>query len=302
MGGDATASMAGKTCLVTGATSGIGAVTARKLAARGATVVVVGRSRERCEATAGRIKAETGATVDPIVADLSSRDEVRRLAGEFRERYPRLDVLVNNAGAMFSPRRESADGIETTWALNHLAYFLLTTLLLDTLKASAPARVVNVSSEAHRGVKGIDWDDVEGRRRYKPFRAYCQSKLANVLFSNELARRLEGTGVTSNALHPGFVSTGFFLSGKGRIFWVMKQAARFLALSPEEGAKTSVHLAASPEVEGVTGRYFEKCRPVEPSPAARDEAAAKRLWQLSAAMTGLTHLPQPPSPAPHPPH
>ncbi len=278
-------SMSGKTCLVTGATSGIGEVTARELAARGAAVVLVGRNRGKCEASAERIRAETGGgDVQWLVADLSSRDEVRRLAREVRERFPRLDVLVNNAGAMFAPRRETVDGVEMTWALNHLAYFLLTDLLLDTLKASAPARVVNVASDAHRMVPGIDFDDPEGKTRYRPFRAYGQSKLANILFTFELARRLEGTGVTANCLHPGFVATNF-TTGKGWLYWVMRQAARVVALGPEDGAKTSVFLASAPEVEGVTGAYFSKCKPARPRAAALDASAARRLWDLSETMT-----------------
>jgi NAD(P)-dependent dehydrogenase (short-subunit alcohol dehydrogenase family) len=280
--------MAGKTCLVTGATSGIGAVTARELARLGANVVLVGRSRARCEAAADDVRQVAGEShVDWLVADLSSRSEVRTLAARVHEGYPRLDVLVNNAGGMFQPRRESADGIEMTWALNHLAYFALTVLLRDLLRASAPARVVNVSSMAHRMAGPIDFDDVEGRKFYRPFRAYARSKLANILFTRELARRLDGTGVTANALHPGFVATNIF-QGRGYFYRVQHLAAKAFGISPEKGARTTIYLASSPEVEGVTGRYFIKCRPAEPSKAALDDAAALRLWELSEAMTGLT--------------
>src|SRR5262249_28032744 len=182
-------------------------------------------------------------------------------------------------------RRESIDGIELTWAVNHLGYFLLTNLLLDVLKASAPARIVCVSSEAHRSVPGIDWNDLEAKKQYKAFRAYSQSKLANVLFTNELARRLEGTGVTANSLHPGLVFTGFFQSRNG-FPWIFREMVRPFALSPEAGALTSIYLATSPGVEGVTGQYFIKQEPVESSPASRDADAAGRLWNLSAEMTG----------------
>ncbi len=283
-----TRSMAGKTCLVTGATSGIGEVAALELARKGAKVVLVGRSREKAEATADRIRRESGnPEVEYLLADLSSRADVRRLADEVKARYPRLDVLINNAGAMIAPRRESVDGIEMTWALNHLGYFLLTDLLLDTLKASAPSRIVNVASDAHRMVSGINFDDVEGKKDYKPFRNYGQSKLANILFTRELARRLEGTGVTANCLHPGFVATNF-TTGKGFTFRVFQAMAKLFAITPEEGAKTTVYLASSPEVEGVSGGYFAKSRKAKPRPTALDDGAARRLWELSERMVGST--------------
>ena len=279
-------SLAGKTVLVTGATSGIGLATAEALAETGATLLVVGRDPSRTAEAADRLRAAPGRpAVETFLADLSSLAEVRRLAAEVKARHPRLHALVNNAGAMFDPRRESADGIEMTWALNHLAYFLLTNLLLDPLKAGAPSRVVNVASEAHRMVRGIDFQDVEGKARYKAFRAYSQSKLANVLFTAELARRLEGTGVSANALHPGFVSTRFFQKS-GRIYTLFKLAAKVASIDPGAGAKTSVYLAGSPDVAGVTGRYFAKSREATPSRAARDPGAARRLWELSEATTG----------------
>lgn len=278
--------MSGKTVLITGATSGIGEVAARELAAKGAKVVLVGRSAAKCEATAAMIRQATGnPAVEFLVADLSSQAEVRRLAAEIKTRYPRIDVLVNNAGAMISPRRESADGIEMTWALNHLGYFLLTDLLLDTLKASAPSRVVSVASDAHRMASGIDWDDVEGKKSYSAWRAYSQSKLANVLFTRELARRLEGSGVTANCLHPGFVATNF-AAGRGLTFRIFQVGAKLFAITPEEGAKTTVYLASSPEVEGASGGYYSKCKLVTPTAAARDDEAARRLWDLSEAMVG----------------
>ena len=306
-------SMAGKTCMVTGATAGIGAFAARELARRGAAVVIVGRSKERCEAAAEAIRRETGnASVEFLQADLSSQAEIRRLAAEFLARHRRLDVLINNAGALFELRRESADGIELTFALNHLGYFLLTNLLLDALKASAPSRIVNVSSDAHRLVRrAFDLDDPQARMRHPrygrskaasllwtclappwhpAFMQYAQTKLANLLFTYELARRLERTGVTVNALHPGFVASNF-TAGNGVYGWFMRIWARLLAISVEQGAHTIIHLATSPEVEGVNGKYFVKQKPAESSPASRDAAAARRLWQLSEKMTGLASAP-----------
>jgi NAD(P)-dependent dehydrogenase (short-subunit alcohol dehydrogenase family) len=284
----AATSMEGKTCLVTGATSGIGAVTAEVLARAGATVIVVGRNPERCRATTANLREVAGRAEEPIVADLSSQAEIRRLAATVLERYPRLDVLLNNAGGVFNRRLVSADGIEMTWALNHLNYFLLTNLLLDRIRSSAPARVVSVASDAHKAARGIDFDDVEGKRRYGAMRAYCQSKLANVLFTFELARRLEGTGVTANCVHPGFVNSSFF-NDKGPLaaflkFWA---GVPFIGLTPEAGARTSVHVATSPEGGQVTGRYFEKCHPAASSRASLDTEAARRLWRLSEEMTGL---------------
>jgi NAD(P)-dependent dehydrogenase (short-subunit alcohol dehydrogenase family) len=278
--------MAGKTCLITGATGGIGEVTARELARSGARVIIVGRSPERCAATLGRIRGQTGATaVESLVADLSSQDQVRRLADEVRERCDRLDVLVNNAGGMFLDRRETVDGIELTLALNHLSYFLLTNRLLPLLKASAPSRIVNVASDAHKGCS-IDFDDIQGRRRYTGWRAYKQSKLANILFTYELARRLEGTGVTANTLHPGFVRTNFFKDFTGWVGFITKLGASLVAIGPEEGARTSVYLASSPDVDGVSGQYFVRSRPVRSSPQSHDRAAAERLWRLSEELTG----------------
>jgi NAD(P)-dependent dehydrogenase (short-subunit alcohol dehydrogenase family) len=284
---DASTSMIGKTVLVTGATAGIGEVTARELARRGARIILVGRSLERCKATAAMISRETGNTaVEYHVADLSSQAEVRKLAREFLDRNDRLDVLVNNAGAFFTKRLESVDGIEMTFALNHLGYFLLTNLLLDALKVASPSRVVSVASEAHRFVSKIDFDDPQGAKKYGGWHAYSQSKLANILFTAELARRLAGTGVTANCLHPGFVASNF-TAGNGAMGWMLRRGAGLFAISTDEGAKTSIYLASSPQVEGVTGKYFAKEKPAEPTRAARDEAAAARLWDLSEELTGL---------------
>ena len=278
--------MAGKTCVVTGATSGIGEVTARELAAKGARVLLVGRSAARCEATAGRIRGRVpGADVEFLVADLSSQAEVRRVAAEILGKTPRLDVLVNNAGALFTKRAESVDGIEMTLALNHLGYFVLTSLLLDALRAGAPSRVVSVSSDAHKMVGGIDFDDLQGRRRYSGLRAYGQSKLANILFTTELARRLAGSGVAANALHPGVVATNFG-ANNGAASRVLRRVFDLVSIGVERGAQTSIFLATSPEVEGVTGRYFAKSREARPTAAALDESAARRLWEVSEGLTG----------------
>jgi NAD(P)-dependent dehydrogenase (short-subunit alcohol dehydrogenase family) len=279
--------MEGKACVVTGATSGIGRITAEELARRGAKVILVGRSDERGAAAVAGIRESTGSDlVEFLRADLSAQAEVRDLAARIIDRVPRLDVLLNNAGSIFVSRQESADSIEMTWALNHLSYVLLTHLLSPLLKASAPARVVNVASSAHKGVS-IDFDDVEARRgRYRLFRQYQRSKLANILFTYELARRLEGTGVTANALHPGFVKTNI-VNREGFFGIVFRFGAMLAAITPELGARTSIYLATSPEVETVSGRYFYRERPDVSSPQSRDRATADRLWTLSERMTGL---------------
>lgn len=277
--------MQGQVCLVTGATSGIGRVTARALAGRGATVIVGARDRAKAIATVEEIQTGTdNANVDYLLADLSSQAQVRRMAQAFRERYERLDVLLNNAGAFFLGRQESVDGIEMTFAVNYLAPFLLTQLLLDVLKASAPARIINVTSAMHKDVE-LDFDDLQSRRRYGSARAYGRAKLALVLFTYELARRLEGTGVTANAVHPGFVATNIW--GINWLMRLVKPLINLFAISPEEGAETLIYLATSSEVAGVTGRYFVDKDVVPSSPATYDEAAAERLWEISLALTDL---------------
>jgi retinol dehydrogenase 12 len=278
--------MHGKVCVVTGATSGIGLVTAETLARQGATLIVVGRNPERGAATVSRIQRETGnSAVELMLADLSAQTQVRQLASEIQRRFARLDVLVNNAGALFGQRQLSQEGIEVTFALNHLAYFLLTNLLLDPLKASTSARIVNVSSEAHRRAR-LDFADLQGLRRYSGWRAYARSKLANILFTYELARRLEGTGIMANALHPGFVATNFGRNSRSitAMFFRILQLA---AISPEEGAQTIIYLATSHEVKDITGEYFVRQKVVHSSPASYDRAAAERLWQISAELTRL---------------
>jgi len=278
--------MQGKVCIVTGATSGIGLMTARALAGEGATVVAVGRNPERTAATVQHLAQETGnPAIEGLVADLSAQAQVRHLAQEFRQRYGRLDVLVNNAGALFATRQLSADGIEMTFALNHLGYFLLTHLLLDTLRGSAPARIVNVSSDAHRRGR-IDFGDLQGQRRYGGWRAYAQSKLANVLFTYEMARRLEGSGVTVNALHPGFVATSFGDNNRG-LTGLALRLLKLAAISPEDGAQTIIYLATAPEVEGVSGKYFVKQKAGQSSQASYDRHAAQRLWHISTELTGV---------------
>jgi NAD(P)-dependent dehydrogenase (short-subunit alcohol dehydrogenase family) len=270
-------------CLVTGATSGIGEVTARELARRGMHVVIVGRNRERTATTVARIKQATGVEVEPLIADLSSQAGVRSVAETFLRRHARLDVLVNNAGGFFAARQVSVDGIEMTWALNHMSYFLLTNLLLDTLRASAPARVVNVSSDAHRSGT-MRWDDLQFTRGYNGWAAYAQSKLANILFSNELARHLAGSGVTSNALHPGFVATRFAHNNGPVWGGLMALMQRIWAISPEEGAQTSIYLATAPEGATVSSGYFVRSRKTTPAPQAQDTDAAARLWEISERM------------------
>jgi retinol dehydrogenase-14 len=278
--------MVEKVCLITGATSGIGKATAMGLANMGASVVMVGRDRGRGEAAMAEIRESSpNASVDLMLADVSSQEQIRRLADEFKEAYPRLDVLINNAGVFLSKRVRTADGIEMTFAVNHLAYFLLTNLLLDMLKASAPSRIVNVSSGAQSNGT-IDFDDLQGEKEYKGTKAYSQSKLANVLFTYELARRLQGSDVTANCLHPGAVRTNFG-SGSSGIFGVMVRALRLFMISPEKGAETSIYLASSPEVEGVSGRYFVKKTEARLSDVSYDERVSRRLWEMSAELTNV---------------
>lgn len=278
--------MAGKVCLITGGTGGIGFVAARELARMGAAITIVGRDRKRGEAAAAAINAATHRDdVRYLVADLSDQSQIRALAATVLADTPRLDVLVNNAGGLFGKRQLSADGLEMTFALNHLNYFLLSHLLLPALEVAAPARIVNVASAAHKKVT-IDFDDLQGEEKYDRWLAYKRSKLANIMFTYEMARRIDGSGVTVNALHPGFVATdigvrhGFV---PGFLWWLGK----LTAISPEEGAKTTIYLASSPEVANSTGHYFSRCRPKRSSDASYDRAASERLWDVSTNLTRL---------------
>jgi len=220
-----------------------------------------------------------------LIGDMGSQADVRRVAAEFKAKHDRLDVLLNNAGLLSTSRRETVDGIEETFAINHLGYFLLTNLLLDVLKKSAPSRVVSVSSRAHNGAK-MRWDDVQMKSGWSAMSSYSQSKLYNILFTRELAKRLEGTGVTANCLHPGVIASGFGHTYGGFVSFLVTLAKPFL-ITPEKGAETQVWLASSPEVEGVTGKYFDKCKEARPSRAALEEDAPAKLWALSETLTGL---------------
>jgi NAD(P)-dependent dehydrogenase (short-subunit alcohol dehydrogenase family) len=279
----------GKTCLVTGATSGIGAVTALELARLGATVVVAGRNAAKCAARVEAIQRQTGARVESVVADLASQDQVRRMASDVANRFPRLDVLVNNAGTYLFERTLTPERLEKTFAVNYLSHFLLTNLLREPLAASPSARVVCVSSAAHHDGR-MDLENLQGERHYERLDAYSRSKLAILLFTYELSRRLKGSQVTANALHPGVVATNLG-SENGFVRGWLRVRVRNLVdrsmLSPEEGARTSIRLASSAELQGVTGRYLDQGRDVRSSQASYDEALALRLWELSEGLAGL---------------
>ncbi|WP_413310294.1 SDR family oxidoreductase [Bacillus sp. 1P10SD] len=278
--------MYGKVCLVTGASQGIGKATAIALAKMGATVVMVSFDQVRGEAALKEIKSiSKNENIELLLADLSSQQSIRQLADRFKQKYTRLDVLVNNAGVMKWKQEFTTDGIESTFAINHLAAFLLTNLLLDLLKASAPARIVNVSSSAQSMGK-IEFDDLDGRKKYSGIKAYNQSKLANVLFTYELERLLQGTRVTVNCLHPGVVRTNFG-NTESLFFKVFGTLMKPFMLPPDKGAETSVFLASSPEVDGISGKYFVKKKPVNSNPISYDEITSAKLWEVSAKMTKL---------------
>lgn len=276
----------GRIALVTGATAGIGLVTARRLAELGAEVFLVGRDPARLEAALQQIRAAApGARLETLRGDLSLMSEVRRVAADFRRQRDRLDILVNNAGAIFDTRRETSEGLEMTFALNHMSYFLLTNLLLEPLKAAPAGRVVNVASAAHRQGR-VDFDDLQSTRGYFHMRAYGTSKLMNILFTRALAKRLAGSPVTANCLHPGFVASSFGDASQG-LFKHVLRVAKLFALDPEAGAATSVFLATDPSVAQVTGEYFVKCKVNRGWGPSRDLAVAERLWDESARLAGL---------------
>jgi NAD(P)-dependent dehydrogenase (short-subunit alcohol dehydrogenase family) len=278
--------MAGRTVLVTGGSGGIGKATALGLAAMGARIAIAGRNGDRSEGAADQIRAVGGGEVEVFVADLSSQSEVRRLAEEVLQRLSRIDVLVNNVGGYWNTRHVTADGLERTFAVNHLAPFLLTALLVGRLKQSAPARVVTVSSNAH-ALGRIAFDDLQGEVSYSGARAYSQSKLANVLFTYELARRLRATSVTASALHPGVVRTSFGAEDPGRFQRLFTPVIRPFMKSTARGAATSIHVASAPDLEQVTGRYFTNSKLKRSSKRSHDEADAARLWEMSADLVGV---------------
>jgi NAD(P)-dependent dehydrogenase (short-subunit alcohol dehydrogenase family) len=275
-------SLQGKTVIITGATSGIGEVAAIHLAERGARIVFTARDQARADATMANLKQAGAADHAVHMADLSTLVEMKRI-GAVLAAEPQIDVLVNNAGALFNKRQETADGLEMTFAVNHMAYFVITNLVLPILKPGA--RIVTTASNAHRGAK-LDFDDLQSRRGYTGFPAYSKSKLANILFNRELARRVPA-GVTANALHPGFVATRFGDNSGGLMRTVLKVAKPIGAISPEEGAKTIIYLVSSPEVAEITGEYFYECKITRPTAEAQNDADAKRLWEISASIAGL---------------
>jgi NAD(P)-dependent dehydrogenase (short-subunit alcohol dehydrogenase family) len=279
--------MEGKVVVITGGTSGIGQVAAEELAGMGARIVLVARDKARAEATLTRLRERgPGVTHSVHYADLARIAEMKRVATEIAAAEPRIDVLINNAGAMFGSRRVTEDGLELTFALNHVSYFVLTHGLRERLVSSVPARVVNTSSDAHKGQK-IDCDDLQSTRDYSGFRVYGRSKLCNILFTRELARRLDGTRVTANCLHPGFVDTRFGDESGGLFSYLIRIGKKTVALSPERGAQTIVYLASSPEVADITGQYFYKCQLATPIAQAQDDAAARRLWLETERLSGI---------------
>ena len=273
--------MNGKVCLVTGATDGIGKVSARVLAEKGAKVIIVGRNPEKSTTVLAELKSSSGnENIDLLMADLAVMQEVRDLAEQVISHYDRLDILLNNAGGYFAKHELTSDGLERTFALNHMSYFLLTNKLMELLKSSAPARIVNVSSDAHYGID-MEFENLNGEQEYKAWKAYQKSKLANVLFTYELLKKVPAD-ITVNCLHPGFVATNFGHNNGGFFGPVLKIAQRISAIDPEEGAKTSIFLCSAPEVKGVSGKYFYKCQPKTSSRESRNMDTGKRLWQISS--------------------
>ncbi len=280
--------MIGKTVLITGATNGIGKAAALEIAKQGAKVIIVGRDKTKTENVANELRKASGNnSIEFMLADLSSQADIHKLANDFKAKHSHLDILINNAGGVFDKRQTTVDGLEYTFAFNHLGYFLLTNLLLDLLKASSPSRIVNVSSSAEAMGK-INFDDLQSEKKYSGFPVYCSSKLANVMFTYEFAKRLAGTGVTVNALHPGRVKTGFGDNSQTLGMRLLIGAIKNLgALSPEQGADTVIYLATSPEVESVTGKYFIKRKAQKTNSQSYDDNANKRLWDDSARLVKL---------------
>ncbi|MEJ2011944.1 MAG: SDR family oxidoreductase [Anaerolineales bacterium] len=288
--GASDAEMQGKVCLVTGATSGIGLATVGELARRGARILLVARNEQKCARVLRGLKDETGnQDIECLLANLSRKAEIERLAAQVHQAVPKLDVLVNDAGAVYMRRRLNADGIERTFALNHLAYFHLTLRLLDLLRSADQGRVINLTSAMHAAAV-LDFDNLQLEHGYGGLKAYRQSKLANLLFTYELARRLAGTPITVNAVHPGFVATNIGANNTS-LYQLVKPILRLIAKSPAEGAETVIYLATSPEVEEISGSYFIDCEQVKSSPASYDEEAARRLWDRSLDLTGLKNQP-----------
>jgi NAD(P)-dependent dehydrogenase (short-subunit alcohol dehydrogenase family) len=280
--------MQGKVCVITGATSGIGLIAAERLGAMGARLVLVGRDPARGDAALAQLRQRVpGLAVGIHYADLSRLSEMNRLADAIAAAEPRIDVLINNAGAIFQTRGVTEDGLERTFALNHMSYFVLSNRLRDRLVAAAPARIVSTASDAHRG-NTLDFADLQSEHNYRAFRAYGRSKLCNILFTRELARWLAGTAVTANCLHPGFVATRFGDNVGGLMGIAIGLGKRLVAITPEQGAETIVHLASAPTLAGVSGGYFAKSRPATPTAAAQDDAAARRLWEESAKLAKMT--------------
>ena len=278
--------MHGRVVVITGATSGIGQVAAEKLAAMGARLVLVARDRTRGEAALARLNtADPNARHTIHYADLSTIAEMKRVASEIAAAEPRIDVLINNAGALFNSRRVTGDGLEMTFATNHMSYFVLTLGLAEQLRATPGARVVSTASDAHKGAR-LDFDDLQSAKNYRGFPVYGRSKLCNILFTRELARRWRDTGVTANCLHPGFVATRFGDRSGGALSRLIR-IAKWFAISPEKGARTIVHLASSDDVASTNGAYFYKCQPAEPTKEAQDSEAAKRLWDESSRLAGI---------------
>lgn len=277
--------LAGKCCIVTGANSGIGKVVARELGRQGATVTMVCRDQGKGEAAKKEIELATGSkSIELMIADLSSLESVRNLAKTYKEKHDKLHILVNNAGLLMGKREVTADGLETTFVVNYLSQFLLTNLLLDTLKASAPSRIVNVTSDAH--YQGhIDFDDLEEEKKYSPMKSYSQSKLAQVLFTHELAEKLVGTGVTVNAVHPGVVRTNW--GDEGGPMSIAIRLGRPFMLSPDKGAETPLYVATSPEVADISGKFFAKKKEKESSEESYNKAESKQLWEISAKLSGI---------------